>query len=186
MLPFDAMICLALLTGPDDPFPDGIAPASWIQLLREPLADCAESLEIMDIRERPYILGRDDDISNDVRLLRRRRIELLNAPYLCVSDFLPDSDTLSRNLAFNRQFRQELERRHCVDFAQAHVLQAVMHETDNLHRIWDLAHDSMCSSYYIVYRRQALRNLRELIGEQAIQAGLLPPHIPIWRFQSID
>ena len=172
MLPFDAMICLALLTGPDDPFPDGIAPAPWIQLLREPLADFAESLEIMDIRERPYILGRDDDISNDVRLLRRRRIELLN--------------TLSRNLAFNRQFRQELERRHCVDLAQAHVLQAVMHETDNLHRIWDLAHDSMCSNYYIVYRRQALRNLRDLIGEQAIQAGLLPPHIPIWRFQSID
>jgi len=31
-----------------------------------------------------------------------------------------------------------------------------------------------------------LRNLRDLIGEQAIQAGLLPPHIPIWRFQSID
>jgi hypothetical protein len=186
MLPFDAMMCLALLTGPEDPLSDAIAPASWIYSLRESLADCAESLEIMDVRERPYILGRDDDIYSDVRLLRRRHMELLHAPHLWVGDLMPDSDTLSRNLAFNRQFRQELERRHRVDLGQARVLQAVMHETDNLHRIWDLAHDAMCGSYYIVYRRQALRNLREVIGEQAIQSGLLPPHIPIWRFQSID
>lgn len=186
MLPFDAMMSLALLTAPDDLVPVDLSKAPWIHSLRMSLGDCAEALEIMDARERPYLLSQDADCSHDIRLLRRRHLELISAPCLGVSDLMPDSETVMRNLAFNRQFRQELEKRHRVDLAHSHVLEAVMRETDDLYRVWDLAHDALCTSYYIVYRRQALRNLRDILGEQAIQSGRLPPHIPIWRFQSID
>ena len=34
-----------------------------------------------------------------------------------------------------------------------------------------------------VCRRQALRQLRELLGPEAYAAGHLPPCVPLWRFQ---
>jgi hypothetical protein len=34
-------------------------------------------------------------------------------------------------------------------------------------------------------RRQALKQLRTLIGAEAYYTGQLPPHVPLWRFEEI-
>ena len=57
-------------------------------------------------------------------------------------------------------------------------------ETDRLFRAWDAVRDARCEFYYTTVRRHALKNLREMIGDDAFAAGELPPYVPEWRFQS--
>jgi hypothetical protein len=38
----------------------------------------------------------------------------------------------------------------------------------------------------VTVRRQALKKLRETVGEDAYWSGCLPPHVPVWRFARID
>ncbi len=65
-------------------------------------------------------------------------------------------------------------------------LGAVLDETKRLYRVWDAVRDSKCEFYYVTVRRQALRKLRDLVGPEAYEAGDLPPHVPVWRFQAMN
>ena len=59
-------------------------------------------------------------------------------------------------------------------------------EADRLYQIWDLVRDNRCDYYYVTVRRQALKKLKEMIGDQAYYSGQLPPHVPVWQFARID
>src|SRR5262245_32582518 len=55
-------------------------------------------------------------------------------------------------------------------------------ETDRLYGVWDAARDARCEFYYVTVRRQALKKLKEMIGDNAYALGELPPYVPEWRF----
>ena len=59
-------------------------------------------------------------------------------------------------------------------------------EADRLYHIWDLVRDAGSDCYYVTYRRQALAALREAIGRGDYYRGVLPPHVPVWRFGRRD
>ena len=43
--------------------------------------------------------------------------------------------------------------------------------------------NTACEYYYVTVRRQALKRLRHMVGHDDYFAGILPPYVPLWRFE---
>ena len=154
--------------------------------LRYTLTALALDAEILDVRETRYVLSREEDLLSDLRMLQRRYADLADAPALCDSLRFPDRSTVNELLVFNRAYRSYLESRQPMELVHASYLRAVLKEVDDLYQVWDKVRDARCEYYYVTVRRQALKELRSLIGEEAYYEGRLPPHVPLWRFQRLN
>jgi hypothetical protein len=178
----DALLAAALLTAPaGSPEPDGLQ--SLYPSLRGPLQSLAVKWEILDPREIRYILSRQEDFAADLNLLRRRHQELVNAPSVGDCQRFPERSAVNDLLAFNRGYRQFIDMRQPVELIHWWDLRLTMQETDRLYQIWDTVRDARCDYYYVTVRRQALKHLRELVGDEAYYSGSLPPCVPLWRFE---
>jgi hypothetical protein len=154
--------------------------------LRPTLQKLAIQLEIMDPREKRYILARSEDYRADLQLLRRRYRNLCDAPSLEECTRFPERHLVNDLLAFNRTYHQYLTARQPVDLVHGGQLQTALTETERLYQVWDTVRDARCSYYYVTVRRQALKQLRSLLGEEAFYRGHLPPHVPVWRIPEVD
>src|SRR5947199_1989182 len=185
MFQLDSLLVLALLTAPvDTPLPTG--GTERLDRLRPKLQTLAVQWEILDPREVRYILARPEDFASDLNMLRRRYQELAQAPALDDCLRFPDRAMVNDLLGFNRAYRQHVDVRQPVELAHWWGLRAALQETDQLYQIWDPVRDARCDYYYVTVRRQALKRLRELIGEDDYYAGRLPPVVPLWRFQRVN
>src|SRR5205823_12083434 len=119
-------------------------------------------------------------------LLRRRFYDLLDAPSLNDSLRFPDRATVNDFIALNAAYRQHLDVRQPVELAHWWELRAAAQEAELLHQVWDMVRDARCEYYYVTVRRQALKRLRELVGDEAYYSGKLPPSVPVWRFQKMN
>ena len=184
MLTLQYLLAAALLTGPAD---------SKITVGPELFATVGPALqklalrwEILDEREKRYVLTRPEDFTADLQLLQRRYHELANAPPVSDCRRFPDRTVVSELLAFNRAYRQHMEMRQAVELVHWWEFREAAQEADRLYQIWDNVRDARCDYYYVTVRRHALQKLRDTIGPEAYYAGTLPPHVPVWRFQRID
>jgi hypothetical protein len=185
MIAYDSLLAVALLTaGPGSPEPVGLQ--TRFSALREPLQKLAVRWEILDPRETRYILARPEDFVGDLNLLRRRYHELANAPAVADHQRFPDKGTVNNLLAFNRAYRQHIDVRQPVELIHWWELRLALQETDRLHQVWDAVRDARCDYYYVTVRRQALKKLRDLIGEDAYYNTNLPPCAPLWQFHGIN
>jgi len=186
MFSFDSLVySVLLLTGsPDAPRPSGAADLH--ALVGPALQTLAVQWEILDPREVRYVLARSEDFASDLSLLQRRFKELADAPLLEDCQRFPDRTTVNEFLAFNRAYRRHIDVRQPVELARWWELRTVLQETDQLYQIWDTVRDARCDYYYVTVRRQALKRLRDMLGNEAYYGGELPPYVPVWRFQSID
>lgn len=179
------LVAFALLNAsPEYPVPAG--PPGQAASLRPALQELAVQAEILDRREVRYVLARPEEFSADVALLRRRLHDLADAPPLADCQRLPNRAAVNEFLAFNRSYRQHLDVRQALELARWGDFQTAIQETDHLYQVWDTVRDCRCDYYYVTVRRQALKKLRELVGDEAYYTGRLPPYVPIWRFQEID
>jgi hypothetical protein len=185
MFPYEYVLAAALLTHPPDSLEElpgtDLAPSQRIAL-----QNLAIDWEILDPREVRYVLARPEDYSSDLNLLRRRWAELADAPFVIDGMRFPDRATVNEVLAYNRAYRQQIDARQPAEPARWWELRRVLQETDQLYQIWDTVRDARCEYYYVTVRRQALKRLRDTIGEDAYYEGTLPPYVPLWRFQSIN
>jgi hypothetical protein len=185
MFPFDYLLAVALLTAPSDsPDPSG-PPESYAQL-QPALQSLAVQWEILDPREVRYVLTRPEDFFSDLKLLRRRYHDLVDAPPLVDCHRFPERAVVSDLLTFNRSYRQHLDTCLSVELVRWWELREALQETDRLYHVWDTVRDARCDYYYVTVRRQALKRLRELLGDEGYCTATLPPHVPLWRFQRID
>jgi hypothetical protein len=185
MFQLDSLLVFALLTAPlDTPLPAG-NPEQW-ERLRPKLQELAVHWEILDPREVRYILARPDDLVSDLNLVRRRFQALADAPTLSDCQRFPDRDAVNELLSFNRAYRQHLGLRQPMELARWWDLRTALQETDHLYQVWDNVRDARCEYYYVTVRRQALKKLREMIGEDAYYTGQMPPPVPIWRFREVE
>ncbi|SRR5579885_948838 len=186
MFPLDLTLAVAILAGsPEAPVPEELNTLA----LRHSLAGVAVSLEIMDPRERRYMFARPEDFAADVKTIRRRYKELIDAPPECDSMRFPERDLINELLAFNRAYRLHLVAAQALyppSHPQSDWYRQTIAETDQLYAVWDAARDARCGFYYITVRRQALKKLRDLVGAHSYYCGCLPPHVPVWRFRRID
>jgi hypothetical protein len=185
MLNFKYALAAALLTASPDTLDLGDA-AGVHQALAPALKAVAVEWEILDPRENRYVLAQAEEFPADLKLLQGRYRELVNAPRLEECIRFPERSLINELMAFNRAYRNDLTTRLALDTVHEEELRAALTETDQLYRIWDAVRDARCDYYYITVRRQALQQLRELVGAQAYYSGVLPPHVPVWRFPVLD
>ncbi len=185
MSTFTSLFAFALLVTP----PDVLELPEAAQLHR-PLAPALRALalhwELLDPREVGYILAQADDFAGDLKLLQGRFQDLAAAPALAECHRFPSREMVGDLLAFNRTYRDSLTNRLALDMIHAEELRAALAETDQLYRVWDMVRDARCEYYYVTYRRQALQQLRDLVGDPAFYSGQLPPHVPLWRIPVVD
>ncbi|MFO0808164.1 MAG: hypothetical protein U0746_06040 [Gemmataceae bacterium] len=185
MSPWAYLLAAGLLTTPPD-VPEPTIDADEWPAVQEALQSLAVEWEILDERERRYVLARVEDYENDLNLLRRRYQELKDAPRLSDCHRFPERGTVNELLAFNRSYRRYLDGRQNVEQDRCFQLRIALRETDFLYQVWDSVRDARCEYYYITVRRQALKRLRCMVGPEAYLNGDLPPYVPVWRFQDAN
>ncbi|CAN5402665.1 hypothetical protein BH11PLA2_BH11PLA2_27730 [soil metagenome] len=175
-----AMAFMLLTTPPGvtEPPPDL---AKW-SVIQSSVQQLAMDWEILDPRETKYILAKPEEYAIDINLLRRRYQDLKEVPRLAEAHRLPDRQTANDLIQFNRAFRKTLDTRRALETDRADEWLIVIQETDKLYHVWDAVRDARCDFYYVTVRRQALRKVKESIGDDAWDTASLPPGVPTWRF----
>jgi hypothetical protein len=180
----DLLLAAALLTAPPG-VPETTPAAEHWANVRDAVHKLAVDWEILDPRETRYILSRPEDFTADINLLRRRHQELAAAPKVGDGYRFPDRSAVNDLVRFNRAFRKHLDQRHELETDRCEELRAAMRETEHLYHVWDAVRDARCEFYYVTVRRQALKKLKEMVGDEAYAAGTLPPNVPTWRFNEM-
>ncbi len=174
MFTCEIVLAAALLVGPKDVPVD----ANWIEVLRPTILTLAVNSEILDPRERAFLLTQDP--VGDLAMLQGRNEDFKGLPYLGECSRYPDRKLINDFLALNRSYRNDLNKRLEIDLIHADVIRDAIVDTDQLYQVWDTVRDAQCDYYYVTVRRQALGLLRELIGAEAFYSGRMPPSIPVW------
>jgi hypothetical protein len=201
MFGLDCVVALALVTTPLDPADTALATAlltaqadipetaplpKITPALRSAMLKLAIDWEIMDPREARLTLVRRQEYRADLSQLRRRYHDLADAPRIQDSLRFPEREYINKLKEFNEAYRRHLELQRTVESSYAWQFQEALRETDQLYDVWDTLSDARCEYYYVAYRRQALKKLREMLGPDAYYRGQLPPPVPVWRFREIE
>jgi hypothetical protein len=196
MIPLDYVLAAALLGAPPGPAEAGpvvLCKGEVQEQVGEGLSSLAPTVtvlaihaEVMDQREGGYLLASPEEFVADLALVRKRIRTLAGAPPLHDHQRFPDRQVAREFLEFNRAYRVHLLNRQEIEGTRRDELAEAVHETDELYRIWDAVRDARSDCYYVTVRRQALLLLREALGQEDYYRGVLPPHVPVWRFSRID
>jgi len=165
----------------------GIFPAEQppkVSIMRA-VQEWATALELLDERERRYILARPEDFWADFRLVLRRSSDLADAPFEHEAHRFPPLDEVNQAMSFNRAHRHYLTQRQLLDPLRYKEWQNAIIETDKLYQIWDKVRDARCDYFYVSVRRSALRQLKDMIGTDNYYNGCLPLPVPVWRFTEL-
>lgn len=182
----DLFLAVTLLTAPVNTPEPTPCEDRW-PAVRDAIHKTAVDWEIMDPRETRYLMACRDDFDADLNLLRKRYIELKDAPRLSDCKLLPDRKTVNDLITFNRAFRKHLEEKLVWEQDRADVYNEAIRETDVCYRQWDAMRDAQCDFYYVTVRRAALLKAKELWGKDAkgeynYLRTEYPPYVPDWRF----
>lgn len=155
---------------------DRPAVAAFAEVLRPNILALALAGEILDPREKGFVMGQD--LLGDLDMLRGRRIQYAAAPLIDEAHRFPDRKFTNEALAINRSLRLSLLKLGQLDGGVRPASDAAIDECNRLYQVWDAVRDSRCDYYYVTVRRDALVLLRALLGHEAFYSGRLPPPVP--------
>ncbi len=183
MVPLDHVLAVAVLLAPSD----GGPPLSLPEYagLTSTVQAVALHWELLDPREVPSVLARPEHFDADVHLVRQRCRELADAPPLADAMRFPCRELVCELLGFNRAYHRTLILRKETVGNRDGVDEA-LREVDQLYHVWDAVRDARSEFYHVSIRRAALAELRKAIGRDDYIRGILPPHVPVWRFERRD
>ena len=181
----DWIIAWLLLTSPDS-LQDMAAVHHAMPLIRGPLLTFCATTETIDQRELRGLLVAANEYEADLLAINKMWARLRDCPSAADAERFPDRAAINEQLCLNRSYRKRLEERQLADVLNGPAICGLIQETDLLYRAWDYARDAKCEYYYVWVRREALRNLRELIGPENYARGQMPHYLPIWRFERVD
>lgn len=161
-------------------------PVTDFNYLRSSVAHYAIKEELLDPREDNYLLRRVDAFSQDLEVIRRRREDLKDVPHIVDGDRFPKRNFANAQVAFNRKFHKFIEDRKILQVDRIALLDEISAENQTLYQVWDSVRDATSDYYYVTVRRLSLQKLKTLIGEENYQEGILPPNVPVWRFNSLE
>jgi hypothetical protein len=168
-----------LTTAPEAPAPS--ATLAWAQVCRTSLLALSLDAQLLDPREEMSHFTMARDAAADLKSLQSRFRDFGFAPLIEEARRFPERATINEFLAFNRAYRRDLELRLEVDAVQAAELRFGLAEANHLYQVWTLAADARWEALTIRARREALLQLRLLVGDEAFFRGQLPPYVPVWR-----
>ncbi|MFO0936493.1 MAG: hypothetical protein U0798_08290 [Gemmataceae bacterium] len=181
MTPSDLLLAAMLLTAPPGT-PETIPPAERWPAIQAAVQDLAIQWEILDKAETKYLFADSKDFKVDLEILRNRYVDLASAPKAAEAYRFPDRRFAAEMIQFNRAYRSTLSARQIAESDRIDDLSEAIKETDRLYHVWDAARDARCDYYHITVRRQALKKLKSLLGDEEFARGELPPNVPTWRF----
>src|SRR5262245_47079798 len=170
MSPSDLLFAAMLLSAPMGTPEAAPTPERW-PAVRDALHQTAVDWEILDSRERRYVLTKREDFQDDLDFLRKRRAELAEAPRVGEAERLPDRLAINDGIRFNRSFRKNMEIRSAWESDRADFIREVINENERLYKIWDAIRDAKSDLHYVTTRRIALLKLRDMIGPDAFASG---------------
>lgn len=185
MILSDLMLAGMLLMTPAGT-PECPPPPERFISLRDAILQLAVEWEILDPRETRYMLTKPEDFCADLNVLRRRYHELQDCPKVGECFRFPDRSHVNELVRFNRNYRKHLEIRQQFEIDRSELFREAMAETDRLYQVWDAVRDARCDFYYVTVRRQALKKLRDMLGNDAFAYADLPPHVPVWLFNELN
>jgi hypothetical protein len=99
----------------------------------------------------------------------------------------PPKEIASEAMKFNRAYRVHLTARQVYELHNYWEIQEAITETDYLFHCWDwLAAGQGGEGRDESYWRTSFERLKELIGDEAFNAGRMPPNVPYHRFSYIN
>lgn len=184
MVPLDHVLAVAVLI---TPLPSGETSSfgEYVNLART-LREVALFWEIVDPREVATFFVKAENFEADLKLMRKRYQELVDAPLVSDALRFPCRETASELLTFNREYHRTLKQRRQALGEGNGALDQALDEVEQLYHVWDLVRDARSDCYYISVRRRALQALRQALGEENYYRGVMPPHVPVWRFVRRD
>src|SRR5687767_5498842 len=123
--------------------------------------------QLLDAREEMSHFTRPGDGRADLRSLQVRFASLAFAPVVQDAHRFPDRAVALEYLLFNRAYQEELSLRLQQDQLHRANLQAALEECERLQLVWRTVAETRWAFLYVPARRQALQQLRELIGDEA-------------------
>ncbi len=108
-------------------------------------------------------------------------------PDLNDRDRFPPREISRQAMQFNRAYRLHAQSRQMMELHNWQYWQEVITETDYLYHCWDWLHAAQGGEGRDeTYWTASLKRLKELIGEDAYNAGTMPPNVPVNRFTYVD
>jgi hypothetical protein len=190
--PADTMLIPAAILLEDPPgVPLYVGNVEQQKHLMSALSKLCVQRQLLDPREQRYVFVHDTDLESDLNMVRRRRVELANAPFLAEAAWLPDRALANNLISFNRSYLRHIERRMALELDLVPQLRVVISEINDCYKVWDYMRDARCESYYVTVRRHALLNVKKVLSQIEDEYGdywqtrRLPPYVPHWRFQEM-
>lgn len=179
-MPETLLAAMLMMTPPGTP--EAAPPIDRWPALREAVQSLALEWEVLDQAEMKYIFAEHRDFAIDLDILRRRVVELADAPRSAEAFRFPDRRLSAELIQFNRGYRANLAKRQTIEADRFDDLSAAIKETDRLYHIWDAVRDARCDYYHVTVRRAALKRLKTMLGDEDYLTATLPPNVPTWRF----
>jgi hypothetical protein len=126
------------------------------------------------------------DFRSELAYVRRHGRELASAPPISDALWLPPSAVAQECRRFNLGYQRCLELRRQVFLHHQEEWTEALQEAQYLGEVWRRVETATCLTNSWVCRRRALQELRQILGSEAYYSGLLPPCVPVWRFQMAE
>lgn len=158
--------------------------------MRQAIVEVAIEQQLMDEQEKRYKFASiyhyksssDQIFQAELETLRERYKECKDAPRMEELSRFPDRVTVDRLIDFSNAHINHLEKE-LIFTDRMYYTKELIREARKLNNAWVLLSKSQTKHYYIVSKREALRDLRDLIGKENFDAGLMPDYVPTWRFR---
>ena len=97
----------------------------------------------------------------------------------------PSRELALSAMTFNREYQRHLQTRMRIESEYKwEWYREAIEENNSLFHIWDWLHAAQGGEgREETYWRHSMGQLRELIGDKAYNAGMMPPPAPTWRFE---
>ena len=101
-----------------------------------------------------------------------------------VERFTTDRSSIREMLTFNRTYKINISSVRDTH-PNSELVATIEKECDDLWKAWDSLDDAKNEMFSVMRRRHALGVLMKCIGPESFQMGLMPPHVPYWRFSEV-
>lgn len=173
-VPLNLALAVSLLSSPLD--------LASVDVPLSSIRRVALAMELVDKSERKLTHG--DVLHLDLYTIRSRYRSLRGAPPVIDAVRFGLNANFREALEYNRAHRKWLVDRRCLDSSPQ--IEEAIWECDELRAIYDAADVATSDTTLVVDRRLALERLRRLVGANNYYEGILPPCVPVWRFNWIE
>lgn len=147
-----------------------------------PMKEFAYRYQYMDPKQAQWYFTDPSQFQADLDWLRGSIRSLHDAPYVEDSGRFPSAEWCMTQIELNSAYNLWLYNQECLNQDRIEPYRQARKENGLLYDVYIVAHDINTDYLWIPIRRTRLKELREKIGIEAYNTGVLPPSVPIWRF----